>query len=214
MSQIKSLPLPECEYRPFCSQPWENNSQGCAVYRNPHWACQYLIWHRVVMCITVCAPAARVFTVRALTYISILFHSDKYRPVPCSFTATTAYCRTEKSTHRAKYFVISVSISVFFFQPRSWRKLKSMVHITPFVVSYKKHYPWVQLAGHAGMTSPPCLLSNAYSLSRFSLSIPCIFYTSPSREAVRSATSYQHTTLIYIYIYIRTSVNVVYNPLH
>ncbi|KAG7333434.1 hypothetical protein KOW79_003569 [Hemibagrus wyckioides] len=33
---------------------------------------------------------------------------------------------------------------------RSWRKLKSMVHITPFVVSYKKHYPWVQLAGHAG----------------------------------------------------------------
>ncbi|XP_026783277.3 inositol-trisphosphate 3-kinase Cb [Pangasianodon hypophthalmus] len=35
-------------------------------------------------------------------------------------------------------------------RPRSWRKLKSMVHITPFVVSYKKHYPWVQLAGHAG----------------------------------------------------------------
>ncbi|KAI5623799.1 inositol-trisphosphate 3-kinase C [Silurus asotus] len=33
---------------------------------------------------------------------------------------------------------------------RSWRKLKSMVHITPFMVSYKKHYPWVQLAGHAG----------------------------------------------------------------
>ncbi|TSK38356.1 Inositol-trisphosphate 3-kinase C [Bagarius yarrelli] len=35
-------------------------------------------------------------------------------------------------------------------RPRSWRKFKSMMHITPFMVSYKKHYPWVQLAGHAG----------------------------------------------------------------
>ncbi|XP_017557424.1 inositol-trisphosphate 3-kinase Cb [Pygocentrus nattereri] len=33
---------------------------------------------------------------------------------------------------------------------RSWRKLKSMVHFSPFVVSFKKRYPWVQLAGHAG----------------------------------------------------------------
>ncbi|KAM3912414.1 inositol-trisphosphate 3-kinase C [Leptodactylus fuscus] len=32
----------------------------------------------------------------------------------------------------------------------SWRKLKNMVHWSPFVVSFKKHYPWVQLAGHAG----------------------------------------------------------------
>lgn len=33
---------------------------------------------------------------------------------------------------------------------KSWRKLKSMVHCSPFVVSFKKRYPWVQLAGHAG----------------------------------------------------------------
>ncbi|XP_075043130.1 inositol-trisphosphate 3-kinase C [Mixophyes fleayi] len=32
----------------------------------------------------------------------------------------------------------------------SWRKLKNMVHWSPFVVSFKKHYPWIQLAGHAG----------------------------------------------------------------
>ncbi|XP_073405363.1 inositol-trisphosphate 3-kinase C [Dendrobates tinctorius] len=32
----------------------------------------------------------------------------------------------------------------------SWRKLKNMVHWSPFVVSFKKYYPWVQLAGHAG----------------------------------------------------------------
>lgn len=33
---------------------------------------------------------------------------------------------------------------------KSWHKLKSMVHWSPFVVSFKKRYPWVQLAGHAG----------------------------------------------------------------
>ncbi|KAK9959132.1 hypothetical protein ABG768_011211 [Culter alburnus] len=33
---------------------------------------------------------------------------------------------------------------------KSWRKLKTMVHCSPFVVSFKKIYPWVQLAGHAG----------------------------------------------------------------
>ncbi|XP_030621780.1 inositol-trisphosphate 3-kinase Cb isoform X1 [Chanos chanos] len=33
---------------------------------------------------------------------------------------------------------------------KSWKKLKSMVHYSPFVVSFKKRYPWVQLAGHAG----------------------------------------------------------------
>ncbi|KAM9033430.1 inositol-trisphosphate 3-kinase C [Sarcophilus harrisii] len=32
----------------------------------------------------------------------------------------------------------------------SWRKLKSAVHYTPFVVSFRKHYPWVQLSGHKG----------------------------------------------------------------
>ncbi|TRY88452.1 hypothetical protein DNTS_018877 [Danionella cerebrum] len=33
---------------------------------------------------------------------------------------------------------------------KSWRKIKSVVHCSPFVVSFKKRYPWVQLAGHAG----------------------------------------------------------------
>lgn len=33
---------------------------------------------------------------------------------------------------------------------KSWRKLKTMVHCSPFVVSFKKRYPWVQLAGHSG----------------------------------------------------------------
>lgn len=35
-------------------------------------------------------------------------------------------------------------------QNKSWHKLKTMVHFSPFVVSFKKRYPWVQLAGHAG----------------------------------------------------------------
>ncbi len=38
-----------------------------------------------------------------------------------------------------------------FLQNKSWQKLKTMVHWSPFVVSFKKRYPWVQLAGHAGM---------------------------------------------------------------
>ncbi|KAJ0022045.1 hypothetical protein NQD34_009535 [Periophthalmus magnuspinnatus] len=33
---------------------------------------------------------------------------------------------------------------------KSWQKLKTMVHWSPFVVSFRKRYPWVQLAGHAG----------------------------------------------------------------
>ncbi|XP_069043896.1 inositol-trisphosphate 3-kinase A isoform X2 [Lepisosteus oculatus] len=33
---------------------------------------------------------------------------------------------------------------------KSWKKLKTVVHWSPFVVSFKKRYPWVQLAGHAG----------------------------------------------------------------
>ncbi|KAG7480037.1 inositol-trisphosphate 3-kinase C [Solea senegalensis] len=33
---------------------------------------------------------------------------------------------------------------------KSWQKLKTMVHWSPFIVSFKKRYPWVQLAGHAG----------------------------------------------------------------
>lgn len=30
-----------------------------------------------------------------------------------------------------------------------------MVHWSPFVMSFKKKYPWIQLAGHAGSCSPP-----------------------------------------------------------
>ncbi|XP_074075194.1 inositol-trisphosphate 3-kinase C [Macrotis lagotis] len=32
----------------------------------------------------------------------------------------------------------------------SWRKLKTAIHCAPFVVSFRKHYPWVQLSGHKG----------------------------------------------------------------
>ncbi|XP_028295545.1 inositol-trisphosphate 3-kinase B [Gouania willdenowi] len=34
---------------------------------------------------------------------------------------------------------------------KSWKKIKNMVHSwSPFVMSFKKKYPWIQLAGHAG----------------------------------------------------------------
>ncbi|KAK2531943.1 Itpkb [Columba guinea] len=35
-------------------------------------------------------------------------------------------------------------------ESKSWRKIKNMVHWSPFVMSFKKKYPWIQLAGHAG----------------------------------------------------------------
>lgn len=38
-----------------------------------------------------------------------------------------------------------------FLQHKSWKKIKNMVHWSPFVMSFKKKYPWIQLAGHAGM---------------------------------------------------------------
>uniref|UniRef100_A0A3B3UYC7 Kinase n=1 Tax=Poecilia latipinna TaxID=48699 RepID=A0A3B3UYC7_9TELE len=37
-----------------------------------------------------------------------------------------------------------------FMQHKSWKKIKNMVHWSPFVMSFKKKYPWIQLAGHAG----------------------------------------------------------------
>lgn len=32
----------------------------------------------------------------------------------------------------------------------SWKKLKTVLKYSPFMVSFRKHYPWVQLSGHAG----------------------------------------------------------------
>ncbi|XP_003802147.1 inositol-trisphosphate 3-kinase C [Otolemur garnettii] len=33
---------------------------------------------------------------------------------------------------------------------KPWKKLKTVLKYSPFVVSFRKHYPWVQLSGHAG----------------------------------------------------------------
>ncbi|KAG2468549.1 inositol-trisphosphate 3-kinase B-like [Polypterus senegalus] len=33
---------------------------------------------------------------------------------------------------------------------KSWKKIKNMMHWSPFVTFFKKKYPWIQLAGHAG----------------------------------------------------------------
>ncbi|KAL2082326.1 hypothetical protein ACEWY4_022144 [Coilia grayii] len=46
--------------------------------------------------------------------------------------------------------VTSVTLILADLQHKSWRKIKNMVHWSPFVMSFKKKYPWIQLAGHAG----------------------------------------------------------------
>ncbi|OCT79495.1 inositol-trisphosphate 3-kinase B [Xenopus laevis] len=33
---------------------------------------------------------------------------------------------------------------------KSWRKIKNVIQWSPIVMSFKKKYPWIQLAGHAG----------------------------------------------------------------
>ncbi|XP_006215151.2 inositol-trisphosphate 3-kinase C [Vicugna pacos] len=33
---------------------------------------------------------------------------------------------------------------------KPWKKLKTVLKYSPFVVSFRKHYPWVQLSGHSG----------------------------------------------------------------
>lgn len=35
-------------------------------------------------------------------------------------------------------------------QNKPWKKLKTVLKYSPFMVSFRKHYPWVQLSGHAG----------------------------------------------------------------
>lgn len=35
-----------------------------------------------------------------------------------------------------------------------WKKIRSMIHWSPFVQNFKKKYPWVQLAGHQGCFKP------------------------------------------------------------
>ncbi|KAL2763197.1 inositol-trisphosphate 3-kinase C [Daubentonia madagascariensis] len=37
---------------------------------------------------------------------------------------------------------------------KPWKKLKTVLKYSPFVVSFRKHYPWVQLSGHAGNFQP------------------------------------------------------------
>lgn len=45
------------------------------------------------------------------------------------------------------------TITCLSLQHKSWKKIKNMVHWSPFVMSFKKKYPWIQLAGHAGMSN-------------------------------------------------------------
>ncbi|XP_049756250.1 inositol-trisphosphate 3-kinase C [Elephas maximus indicus] len=33
---------------------------------------------------------------------------------------------------------------------KPWKRLKTVLKYSPFMVSFRKHYPWVQLSGHAG----------------------------------------------------------------
>nr|XP_020459476.1 inositol-trisphosphate 3-kinase B isoform X2 [Monopterus albus] len=53
---------------------------------------------------------------------------------------------TEKGEHLLNPVLLSTQQRAH----KSWKKIKNMVHWSPFVMSFKKKYPWIQLAGHAG----------------------------------------------------------------
>ena len=47
---------------------------------------------------------------------------------------------------------IYVCCCSFVLQESKWVKLRKAIRWHPFTQSYKKEYPWIQLAGHAGKT--------------------------------------------------------------
>lgn len=49
----------------------------------------------------------------------------------------------------------------FFLQQSSWKKIRNIVHWSPFIQQFKKNrYPWIQLAGHQGKNYLPyCILT-------------------------------------------------------
>ncbi|KAA8583182.1 hypothetical protein FQN60_015728 [Etheostoma spectabile] len=50
----------------------------------------------------------------------------------------------------AIFLITIIHLRTSHLQHKSWKKIKNMVHWSPFVMSFKKKYPWIQLAGHAG----------------------------------------------------------------
>ncbi|KAI5627140.1 inositol-trisphosphate 3-kinase B [Silurus asotus] len=48
------------------------------------------------------------------------------------------------------FLATSVMLITREIQHKSWKKIKNMVQWSPFLMSFKKKYPWIQLAGHAG----------------------------------------------------------------
>ncbi|TSL47650.1 Inositol-trisphosphate 3-kinase B [Bagarius yarrelli] len=48
------------------------------------------------------------------------------------------------------FLVTSIILITKEIQHKSWKKIKNMVQWSPFLTSFKKKYPWIQLAGHAG----------------------------------------------------------------
>uniref|UniRef100_A0A8D2PXY1 Kinase n=1 Tax=Zosterops lateralis melanops TaxID=1220523 RepID=A0A8D2PXY1_ZOSLA len=99
----------------------------------------------------VSAPARRHFSIVAVVYrLHNLFGPSpsvaKIRGHPLPFTGGV-FPRTIQGKTRRKGLLREA-----FERPvhKSWRKIKNMVHWSPFVMSFKKKYPWIQLAGHAG----------------------------------------------------------------
>ena len=117
------------------------------------------------VCVCVCVCVCARLQTTGCVFLLIDYHSVGWYLAQC-------FCLSRNETlaliNQSFRFVSCVTVPAcleqkddvcFFFQNKSWQKLKTMVHWSPFVVSFKKRYPWVQLAGHAGIQFNSTLLS-------------------------------------------------------
>lgn len=85
------------------------------------------------------------------------FATRSLRKLSSSSTSSAGFSSWEESeedissdTERGDQLLNPTTLSSRQKAHKSWKKIKNMVHWSPFVMSFKKKYPWIQLAGHAG----------------------------------------------------------------
>uniref|UniRef100_A0A671NRH4 Kinase n=1 Tax=Sinocyclocheilus anshuiensis TaxID=1608454 RepID=A0A671NRH4_9TELE len=95
--------------------------------------------------------------ISALTAVGAPAYVCKYMQKTCLFILPHIVCWSgfffnySSSSRHHLHLNGDSSCSLFVTeQHKSWKKIKNMVHWSPFVMSFKKKYPWIQLAGHAG----------------------------------------------------------------
>ena len=87
---------------------------------------------------------------QAVTYLNTQYENFQLHSVLPHTTHVTTAANKRSPVAGASTSSSLCSVSCLL-QKSSWRKIRNMVHWSPFVQQFRKHkYPWVQLAGHQG----------------------------------------------------------------